>query len=146
MKRRTNIEKAVRINKSPITTSRRTDKRILDDSFAAMEAAQAKSAGAKPNVWAMVLRSRITKVAAIIAIVAGLVLVLKDPDEQAGTIETAQVVKSPAEMLTFMSLTMAYRRGGIEAIEQQCEKAFEMLGPRPAAVSTQDLLKELNGL
>jgi hypothetical protein len=145
MKRRTNIEKTIRINKSPITTSRQTDKRILHDSFAAMHTAQAKSTAAKPNVWAIVVRSRATRLAAAVMIVAGLVLVFEIPDKQAETIETAQVAKSPAEMLTFMSLTMAYRRGGIEALEQQCEKAFEMLGPRPAALSTQDLLKELNG-
>lgn len=140
-----NIEKFIRVRKPHFTTSSDTDKRILDDSFTEMEATQAQSVGAGPNVWAVVARSRATRLAAAGMIVAALVLVFAIPEQQTETNETVKTAKSPAEMLTFMSLTIAYRRGGIEAVEQQCEKAFEMLGPRPAALSTQDILKELNG-
>jgi len=37
------------------------------------------------------------------------------------------------------SLTIAYRRGGIEGIENQCEKALKILGPQPASISLGDL-------
>jgi hypothetical protein len=47
-------------------------------------------------------------------------------------------------MMTAMSLTIAYRRGGLEAVEQQCEKAIEMLGPRPKTISVQELLEDFN--
>jgi hypothetical protein len=55
----------------------------------------------------------------------------------------SETAKSPAEMLTVMSLRMAYRRGGIEAVEEQSRRASEMLGPRPATATVQQLLKEL---
>jgi hypothetical protein len=48
-------------------------------------------------------------------------------------------------MLTAMSLTMVYRRGGIEALERQCEQAIEMLGPRPTSLSLKQLLEDSNG-
>jgi hypothetical protein len=40
---------------------------------------------------------------------------------------------------------MAYRRGGIEAVEQQCEEAVEKLGPQPAKIMVKELLTKSNG-
>jgi hypothetical protein len=48
-------------------------------------------------------------------------------------------------MMTAMSLTMAYRRGGIDALDEQCEKAIRMLGPRPLRLTLGQLLAENNG-
>jgi len=50
------------------------------------------------------------------------------------------VAKSPAEMMTMMSLQVAYRRGGTEALDRQFDKALEMLGPRTTSMSLKELL------
>jgi len=99
------------------------------------------------RIWRVVIQSPITKIAAaaVIIIAVGLFLVHRGPGEQVKPTEVAKVTKSPAEMMTLASFTFAYRRGGIEAVEEMCDKAFKMAGPRPAKVSIQELLEEFNG-
>jgi len=50
---------------------------------------------------------------------------------------------SPSEMLTAMSLTMAYQRGGIEAVDKQSREGYKLLGPRPKTPTLQQIIKEL---
>jgi len=99
----------------------------------------------QPNIWRTILKSPITKLAAAAVIIAGIglyaILVHQGPGEQA----VPKVVKSPTKMMTAMSLTMAYRRGGIEAVDEQCEKAIRMLGPRPLRLTIGQLFKDTNG-
>lgn len=99
------------------------------------------------RVGRVVCKSTITKLAAaaIIIIAIGLFAVHRRPVERIEPPEIPEVTKSPAEMMTAMSLNIAYRKGGMEAVEKQCEKAFEMLRPQPAKVSIQELLAEFNG-
>jgi len=47
--------------------------------------------------------------------------------------------------MTAMSLNIAYRKGGMEEVDRQCDMAFEMLGPRPGKISVREILAELNG-
>lgn len=99
----------------------------------------------QPNIWRTIFKSPITKLAAAAVIIVGIglhaVLVHQGPGEQ----PVPKVAKSPAEMVTAMSLKIAYRHGGIEAVEKQFEKALEMLGPRPAKITVKELLAEFNG-
>jgi hypothetical protein len=99
------------------------------------------------DLWKVIWKSPAVKVAAAAIIIAAISfsIVYLGPGEQADNTQTAKVVKSPAEMLTAMSLTMVYRRGGIEALERQCEQAIEMLGPRPTSLSLKQLLEDSNG-
>lgn len=101
----------------------------------------------QPNIWRTILKSPITKLAAaaVIIVAIGLFIAHRGPGEQPGAPKVSQVAKSPAEMMTAISLTMAYRRGGIEAVEEQCEKALKMLGPRPKSLSVRELLTGTNG-
>jgi hypothetical protein len=143
------MERFIRSGRPHIATGSDTDKRILDDSFAAMdETIQAKSADGSPNVWKTIVRSRMTKVAAAAAVIIlaiGFLAIYQRPGEQLSTDHPSQVAIPPAEMLTYASLTIAYRQGGFEALDKQCEQAFELLGPRPEALSPQELLAEFNG-
>ena len=89
----------------------------------------------------LVISYRITQVAAAAAIMitVGLLIAYLGPGEQ------GQAVKSPAEMVTAMSFRMAYRRGGMEALEQQCDEAARLLGPSRPSSSLADLVRDLNG-
>jgi len=141
-----NIEGFIRKRKLHIATSADADKRILNDSFAAMETAKAKLTGSWRNRWTMVWASKVRRLAAaaVIILLIGFVIVHQVSRRQTDGQAVMEAAKSPAEMLTFVSLTMAYRKGGIDALERQCEQAVELLGPRREDLSIGELLEELN--
>jgi len=138
-----NTEKFVRAGKANVTTNPQMDKRVLGDSFAAMD----ETVAGKSSAARMILRSRATRLAAAAAILIALALLLiqSNPPEQAHA-PTRNVAKSPADMLSAISLNMAYRRGGIEAMDDLSNEAFEMLGSQPGKVSIRELLTESNGV
>ena len=96
--------------------------------------------------WANILKSSITKfaVAAVIIIAISFFFVHREPLGHKRPQEVI-ITKSPAEMLTLRSLKIAYRNGGIEAVETQCEKAIEKLGLKPERISVQELLEDIIG-
>ena len=145
MKPEENIEEFVRREKPHVTTGRQMDKRILGDAFTAMDETIRAN---KPSAAGIILRSRAARLAAVAVIIVavGLLMVYRNPPAPQEPPRTVNVAKSPAEMLTAMSLNMAWRRGGIEAVDEQSGKAFEMLGSKPAKASIQELLVELNGV
>ena len=144
MKPEKNIEEFVRLEKPHVTTGGTMDERTLNDSFAAMDETIRAN---KPNAAGIILRSRAARfaAAAVIIVGVGLLMVYRNPPVQPPP-QTDIIAKSPAEMLTGMSLSLAWRRGGIEAMDEQSKKAFDMLGAEPANGSIQELLVELNGV
>lgn len=100
------------------------------------------SEGQQPKTaWRAIIKSPITKLAAAVIIIAvGLFLIHRSPPEQTRDHSTTEVAKAPAKMLTLGSTTMAYRRGGMDAVEKQIEKAFTMLGPRTTSIPFEDLI------
>jgi hypothetical protein len=143
MKPTEDIERFVISGKPHVTTGRPMDKRVLDDSFAAMDETLRAN---KPSPRRIILRSRLARLAAaaVIIVAVGLVMVYRPPVQPPP--RTTSVAKSPAEMLTAMSLNLAWRRGGLEAVDEQTSKAFEMLASKPAEVSIRELLAETNGV
>ena len=142
MRPKENIEKFVRVRKPQVTTSRQMDKRTLNDSFTAMEQTiRAKSADHKPSAPRIIILSRMIKLAAAALIIVAISFFIahQGPFEQGRTTRVLEVAESPSEIMTMKSLTIAYRRGGIEGIENQCEKALKILGPQPASISLGDL-------
>jgi hypothetical protein len=100
-----------------------------------------------PNVWRLIWKSPITRIAAAAVIIAaiGFFAVHKAPDEQTEKRGISQVTRSPVEMMTVASLNIAYRRGGMDAVEEQCDKVCEMLGTQPADISLEELMAGFNG-
>jgi hypothetical protein len=49
---------------------------------------------------------------------------------------------SAADLLTVACLNAAFRRGGLEAVERQCELAEQRLGIRPQRVTVEELIQE----
>jgi hypothetical protein len=141
MKPEENIEEFVKIRKPNVTTSREMDKRTLDDSLAVMEQTiQAKSAEHKPSSARIITFGRIIKLTAVAAvIIIGINLYVHQGPGEQNDIIIAEALDSPAKIMTMKSLKIAFRRGGVEAIENQCDKALKILGPEPSSLSTADL-------
>jgi len=108
--------------------------------------AEQKPSRTQPSLWITIMHSRVVKLAAaaVLIIAVGLLIFSQISHKQEPT-QMAKKPKSPTEMLTAMSLTMAYRRGGIEAVDRQCQDAIKMLGPRPAQITIKQILTEFNG-
>ncbi|MHC4130837.1 MAG: hypothetical protein ACYSYW_03285 [Planctomycetota bacterium] len=100
----------------------------------------------KSVIWHAFIKSPFIKLAAaaVIIVSIGLFIILNSPDESIETPIISQAEESPAQLLTFASLNMAHRRGGLDAVEKQCDRAFMLLGPRPKSLSITELLQELN--
>jgi hypothetical protein len=94
-----------------------------------------------------ILKKPITKLAAaaLIILATSFFMIHLGPGEKVVTTDVTTFSKSPAELLTVASLNMAYRRGGIEALEQQCDEAVDKLGPQPAKITIKELLAKFNG-
>ncbi len=114
--------------------------------------AQAKSKEIKSDsvgsiTWGIILKSPIIKIAlaSLIILAVSFFVYNSSPVEKVDTVNATKVTESPAELLTVASLNMAYRRGGIKAIEKQCEEAVEKLGPQPAKITAKELFAEFNG-
>ena len=92
-----------------------------------------------------IINSRIAKVAAaaVIVIAVGFLVINTRPHPEEGTATVSRAAKSPGEMLTAMSLKIAYRRGGLDAVQQQCDRAFKMLPARPSPMTSLTLLTDL---
>lgn len=52
---------------------------------------------------------------------------------------------SPASIVSMISLRMAYRQGGEEALNRQLDMALDQLGPRPDGLSTLRVVRDLDG-
>ncbi len=115
--------------------------------FQSLLSRKAKGDSARqPSILTVILKSPLTKLAAAVIILAtSLFIVYQGPSEQAETTTVSNVTKSPVEMMTAISLTIAYRKGGIEAVDKQCEQAFEKVRLRPGRLSVEQILAEFNG-
>jgi len=136
-----NIEEFVKVRKPNVTTSREMDKQTMDDSLAVME--QTMRAKATPITARVITLSRMIKLTAAAAvIIAGISFFIAQlgPGEQKDSITVVKTLESPSEIMTMKSLKIAYRRGGVEGIENQCEKALKILGPQPMSLSLGELL------
>jgi hypothetical protein len=89
----------------------------------------------------------LVRVAAIVAIVAFVILLTHHQSDKRvePTVATFVEDRSPAKMMSVLSLSMAYRQGGLDAVDKQCKKAFELLGQKNTNVSIGELLNEKNG-
>jgi len=83
--------------------------------------------------------------AAIIILAVSLFMIRSGKDEKVDIPKVTNVTQSPAEMLTLRSLKTAYYKGGIEAVEAQCDKSIEQLKQKTNKITTNELLADING-
>lgn len=125
----------------------KTWKQKYPDEYQVLLARAAKGdSNRQPTILKVILKSPLTKIAAAAVIILAVSFFSTHQDldnqEQHGI---AEVTKSPVEMMTAISLERAFRQGGIEAVENQCEQSLKLLGTRTAGLSSQELLSEFNG-
>ena len=140
-----NIEK--RIKNVNIFIDSERDKKVFSNILQAFEKSKAKElAPTGPNIWRMILKSPLVKIAVAVGIIIALSFLSthRAPDKQKPS-KISEVKTSPVEMMTAISLERAFRRGGLEALENQCDQALKLLGTRTASFSSQELLSEFNG-
>lgn len=146
MKPTEDIEK--RIKNVNIVIDSESNKRVFSNILQAFEKSTAKDLAPvdQPNIWRMIFRNPLTKLAAAAVIILAISFFIapQGPDEQADTTTVSKATKSPVEMMTAMSLERAFQRGGIEAVEKQCKQAFKPIGPRPGNLSVEQILAEFN--
>ena len=121
-----------------VDTDPETDQRIMQDALKARK--KIISAKNRPNVL------RIAKfAAAALIMIAGFIFVTqqaaKEKHEPQKIIPTQ---KSLSELTTIASMNFAYRREGMKGLNEICDKAIYLAGPRPAKISLKDLLEDFN--
>ena len=82
--------------------------------------------------------------AAAAVVVVAVLLVDRGPRESVAP-AAPPVAQAPARMVSMMSLSMAFREGGMEALDRQLESAIEKLGPRPNDISVVNWLGNFDG-
>lgn len=75
-----------------------------------------------------------------IAAMIAVAVIMTIPDEPT---EVAQYKPLPANVATIGRLNMTFRNGGLDAIEDFCERPVRTNGPRPESMTAQQLIKEL---
>jgi hypothetical protein len=98
----------------------------------------------RPNVQRFLWVRPLVRVAAIVAIVAFVILLTHHRSDKRvePTVATFVEDRSPAKMMSVLSLSLAYRQGGLDAVDEQCKKAFELLGQKNTTISIGELLNE----
>jgi hypothetical protein len=119
--------------------------KYLDEYQTLLSRAAKEDSSRRPKILKVILKSPLVKMAVAAVIILGMSFFIHQiPDEQKQH-KLAEVEKSPVEMMTTISLERAFQRGGIEAVENQCEQALKLLGTRTASLSSYELLSEFNG-
>ena len=139
------IEK--RIKNVNIVIDSEHNKKVFSKILQAFEKSKAKEfAPTGPNIWRIIARSPLSKiaVAAVIILALSFYSTHHDPGKQEQK-KIAEVKKSPVEMMTAISLERAFRRGGIEAVENQCEQALKLLGTRTTSFLPYEFPRNFNG-
>ena len=128
-----------------IETNPTKDREVLEQVLEACEGAMGTERVVEGSVW-MMMRSPITKIAAVVVIIFASCLFLthQGQNEEVKIQQITQRVKSPAELTTFASLSFAYRQGGMEMVDKMFEEALKMAGQQPAIISLQEFSEEIN--
>jgi hypothetical protein len=125
--------------RSKLEVDSSVDEKILNDAFDAL--AKQTPVAVESIRWILIAKYA---AAAVIIISCGLLLVNPGPDEQVEPRRVVTAQRSPAEMMTMVSFAMAYRSGGLEAVEEICDETYNRVGPRSNSTLLKGLYEELD--
>ena len=92
------------------------------------------------------IRSKIAKLAVAAVIIFAISLFFVGHDREKQIESYTKEVKSPAELMTLISINIAFRDGGIEAVEKQFDMAEKKVRPMlKERVTLDQLICELEG-
>ena len=141
------IEK--RIKNVNIVIDSESNKRVFSNILQAFQKSTAKDLAPtdQPNIWRMIFRKPLTKLAAaaVIIVAVGLFLGRDRHTPSAPIAEPRLMAQSTVKKMSLMSLRMAYQRGGFNALDRQFRDTLDALGPQSLSISMQDLLEGVNG-
>ena len=85
------------------------------------------STATKPNIWRIIIKNRITQVAALFTLLFALSVFTLNDKHQLRQNETkiTEISETPAELLNAFSLNMAFRDDGIEGVMKKFRQAEE---------------------
>ena len=134
------------IRKLKVESSDQIHSRVLDKLLRALDKSKKQAAVNRPNIWRIIMKSPITKIAAaaVVIVAIGLLIFHTDPEKQNGAVKVSVVARTPGELTNFASLSFAYRQGGMEMVEKVCDKALKQAGQRPANISMQEFSEGIN--
>ena len=132
--------------KKPQFDAEKWKQKYPDEYQVLLSRAAKEDSARQPNILKVVLKSPLAKIAAaaVIILAVSFFITRQEPSEQEQP-HIVKATKTPVEMMTAMSLTIAYRKGGMEAVEEQYDEAYKQLGPRPGSLSVEQILTEFNG-
>lgn len=134
--------KDVYTDKLQVATGSDLDKRVMANSMNALENAKSVNSA---NIWLTVAHSRVTQVAAVFVVVSAMCLFSLMSDNGGVSIDAARAA-TPGELLSVVSLNIAFRDGDMEAVEEQFDKVEKMRNPKLKTRLTIDqLICELDG-
>ena len=100
----------------------------------------------QPKIWRIIFGKPAVQLAAAAAVIVvfGLLLSRDRQNPQRPVAMPPLIAQSPAQIVSMVSLRMAYQRGGLDALDQQFRDALDILGPRSSSVSILELREGLN--
>ena len=141
------IEK--RLKNINIVIDPQSNKRVFSTILQAFQKSTAKDLAPtdRPNIWRMIFRNPITKLAAAVVIIVAVGLFLgRDWHTPSGpTAEPRLIAQSTVKKMSLMSLRMAYQRGGFDALDRQLRDTLDLMRPQSLSISMQELLEGVNG-
>jgi len=97
------------------------------------------------DILGFLLRSRMVQATTVIVlfIFIGFYVVGSRSDTSENTVKVSIPSVPKSELTTLAALNLAYRKGGMEMIEDKYDKAFLSNGPRSIVMSIRDYSKEI---
>ena len=102
-------------------------------------------AGAAPAPVERHVRGRVFQAMAAAAMVVLALVIVARPPQRTTPPPPENRIQSAGDLLTVGRLNAAYRRGGLEAMDRQCEAAAQRLEDRPQRTSVNQMIRELKG-
>ena len=115
------------IERSQVEVSKTVDQRILAEALAELDLLKPH----RPNVIRVILLSKVARLAAAAVILIAVGLVFQQLHEPVKPESHQEAARSPVRLISQLSLTLAYDEGGLEAVDQQYERASDQFIGNP---------------
>ena len=101
----------------------------------------------KFNMLMLLVRNKIAVcvTSVVVIVIVGLFVFQSEPENNFEPPKVIDVTQTPANMMSLLSINLAYNRGGLDEVEKQYENGVAKKGPQPKQITITELLAESNG-